>query len=101
MAWHPASADGFLGGIRIYRKGLASLVTGPDNSASKEAARRQREVLAQQEAVQARARLREDNRETEISGQVASQRRAIAARRRGGQLAFTGPNTGLKTTFGG
>ena len=101
MAWHPASADGFLGGIRIYRKGLATLITGPDNSASKEAAARQREILAQQQAVQARTRLKEDSRETQISGQLASQRRAIAARRNGGQLAFTGPNTGLKSTFGG
>lgn len=102
MAWHPASADGFLGGIKIYRKGLATLITGPGGSAKRQAAaarKQQAEALAAQEAVQARARLREDQRETEISGRLASQRRAIAARRRGGQLAFAGPQ--LKSTFGG
>lgn len=74
---------------------------GGSDRAAKRAAAQQREMLAAQEAVQARARLREDERETELSGQLASQRRAIAARRRGGNLAYAGPNTGLKTTFGG
>lgn len=105
MAWHPASADkGAFGPIRICYKGIATLITGPGGSAkraSNAAAARQAEVLKQQEALQARARLKEDERETELSGQLAGQRRAIAARRRGGQLAYTGPNTGLKSTFGG
>lgn len=81
--------------------GIVDMITGAEPKSAKNAARRQAEILKQQEAVQARARLREDNRETELSGQLASQRRAIAARRRGGQLAFTGPTTALKTTFGG
>lgn len=84
--------------------GVAQLITGPGGSAKRQAsaaAAQQAEIMKQQEAIQARARLREDNRETDISGQLASQRRAIAARRRGGQLAYTGFDTGLKTTFGG
>lgn len=83
--------------------GIANMITGKDPSAkaSKEAAAKQRELQLQQEAVQARAKQREDVRETEVSGDLASQRRAIAARRRGGQLAYSGPNTGLKNTFGG
>ena len=100
MAWHPASAD--KGVFRaVYRKGLATLITGPSDNGAKAAAARQAEILKQQEAVQARAKLKEDSRETELSGQLASQRRAVAARRRGGQLAFAGANTGLKNTFGG
>lgn len=101
MTWFPlwGKEPGLIHAVRW--KGLATLVTGPDNKASKAAALRQAQLQKQQEAVQARAKLREDERETDISGQLASQRRAVAARRRGGQLAFAGPNTGLKTTFGG
>ena len=108
MAWHPAAPrdKGSMGiGLKIYRKGVVSMITGGGEKkaekASNAAALRQAQLQKQQEAVQARARLREDDRETEISGDLASQRRAVAARRRGGQLAYTGPNTGLKTTFGG
>jgi len=83
--------------------GIVSMITGKDPAAkaSKAAELRQAQLQKQQEALQARARQREDARETDISADLASQRRAIAARRRGGQLAYTGPNTGLKTTFGG
>lgn len=83
--------------------GIVSMITGKDPAAkaSKAAAARQQQLQSQQEALQARTRQREDARETEVSGDLASQRRAIAARRRGGQLAYSGPNTGLKNTFGG
>jgi hypothetical protein len=91
-------------GLIIARKAVVSMITGGGNDAeksSKAAALRQAQLAKQQEAVQARARLREDNRETEVSADLASQRRAIAARRRGGQLAYAGLDSGLKTTFGG
>lgn len=83
--------------------GLANMVTGkqPGARTAKAAAASQREAMAQQEAVQARAQLRENQREQDLSAQSATQRRVIAARRNGGQLSFMGPNTGLKTTFGG
>ena len=77
------------------------MITGPGGSAKRQAsaaAAQQAKTLAQQEAVQNRAQLREDNRETDISGQLAAQRRSVVARRRGrGGLAYDG----LKTTFGG
>ena len=99
MTWFGAwgKSHSFIDTARF--KGIVSMITGPDNSATKSAAARQRETLAAQEAVQARARQREDTRETELSGQLATQRRAVAARRRGSQLAYTGP--ALQTTFGG
>ncbi|MFO0390178.1 MAG: hypothetical protein ACK502_10760 [Alphaproteobacteria bacterium] len=88
---------------RVCRKGVVDMVTGGGaDKQAKAAARRQAEILAQQEAVQARAKQKEDTREEDLSAQAAGLRRSVAARRRSsGQLAFAGANTGLKTTFGG
>lgn len=76
--------------------GIAKLFGGAGASGQ------QKKLMALQEAQQKRARLREDERETELSRQEALQRRAVAARRRGGAgLAYSGPVSDLKTTLGG
>jgi hypothetical protein len=65
------------------------------------AERRQEALLKSQEAANLRLKNEEDKREADLSGQVAGQRRAVAARRRGrGGLAFSGPKA-LKNTLGG
>lgn len=66
------------------------------------AQRRQAASLAQQEAAIARERQQADDREAQLSGQAATQRNAIIARRRGrSSLAFSSSKSGLKSTFGG
>lgn len=81
--------------------GIVNMITGK-NPDAKKAAARQAELQKAQEAAQARVQIREDNREADLSKQDAAQRRAIAARRKGGGgLAFTGSNSGLKDTLGG
>ncbi len=70
--------------------------------ASKAARLQQEKSLAAQEAGQARAQVSEDKRATDLSGQLAAQRRAVAARSGGrSSLAYAGPVTKLKTTLGG
>lgn len=84
--------------------GIVKMVTG-DNSAKKAASaamEAQAAAQKQQEAVQARMQIREDNRAKDLSAQDAVQRRAIQARRKGSaSLAFTGPVAALKNTLGG
>lgn len=85
---------------------IANMITGSGDRSAKKAqaaaTARAEEARKAQEAVQRRQQLREDERETDLSAQSASLRRAVAARRRGaGSLKYTGPNTGLKQTFGG
>lgn len=56
----------------------------------------------QQESVIARQQNQADQKEQELSAQLAASKNAVLSRRKGrGGLAFAGPNTGLKTTFGG
>lgn len=71
-------------------------------SRADDARRQQQEALAQEEAATNRLQLETDKRETELSSQAASQRRAVAAQRRGrGGLAYTPSTSGLKSTLGG
>jgi len=78
------------------------MITGAEPKGAKAARAQQAEALKRQEAIAARSQRTQDARATDLSGQDAAQRRAIAARRRGGaSLAFTGADTGLKSTFGG
>lgn len=82
--------------------GLVNMITGAEPKGSKAARAMQAEALKRQEAIAARASIREDARQTDLSGQDAAMRRAIAARRRGNSsLAFVGADAGLKSTFGG
>lgn len=85
-----------------------SLTGGDKEKAVKEsgaviaAQRRQEVLLKQQAAAIDREKAAADKREEELDGQVAAQKNAILARRRGrGGLSFSGPQTGLKNTLGG
>lgn len=88
-------------------KAIKSFVSGPKvdkrAQAEAEAARKkQSQLLKQQEASNLRLQQQEDERAAELSADVAAQRRAINARRRGrSSLSFQGASTGLKTTLGG
>lgn len=75
---------------------------GPSESSAAAAARKkQEESLKAQEAQALRDQIEADEREEELSGNLATQRRAIAARRRTrGGLAYAANST-VKTTLGG
>lgn len=73
-----------------------------ENGAVLATQRRQEILLKQQEAQVKRDRVEADRREEELDTALANQKNAALARRRGrGGRAFAGPQTGLKTTFGG
>lgn len=85
--------------------GVTKMITGggkpkPDKAVL-DAQKRQAELLAAQEAATQRQQVATDEKEAELSGQAAAQRRAIAARRRTrGGLAFSGATTQLKSKLG-
>lgn len=88
---------------------VASKVLSPkpkasnDNAAAMKAAQRKQDaLLKQQEAAVAQERRAADAQEADLSKTDATIRRASIARRTGrGGLAFSGPATALKSTFGG
>lgn len=68
------------------------------------AQQRQDALLKQQSAATTRLQVQTDKQEATLSGQMAAQRRAISARRRGrNSLAFSGSTStsGLANTLGG
>lgn len=73
-----------------------------ESKAVKEARLRQEQALKSQEAETLRQKQDASKKETELSGDLATQRRALAAQRRNrGGLQFGGPQATLKNTFGG
>ena len=110
-----ASGGATLGGILSAGSKIAGVfssfnsLTGGDKQQAIEqdgetiaALRRQEALLAQQKAAVERDRVQADKQEEDIGKSLALQKNAVLARRRGrGGLAFSGPNQGLKTTFGG
>lgn len=71
-------------------------------AAARRAEAQQLQSLNQQEDVVRTQSAEADKQAEELSAQLAAQKNAVLARRRGrGGLAFSGPVTGLKTTFGG
>lgn len=86
--------------------GVGGMIGGKEKTpqaAQYDAAQQRTETLMkQQEAAVARERQAADTREAELDAQLAAQRRAASARRRGNSgLSFTGPTTSLKSTLGG
>lgn len=81
-----------------------AITGGPpkESAAVKAAQKRQEQSLRTQTAIQKRQQLDADKQEEKLSGDLAAQRRAVAARRktRGG-LAFGGSSPDLKTSLGG
>lgn len=98
------SAAGAVAGIATGVKSLTA--KGPKAAGTDPSVRaaqlRQQALLKQQEASQVRLQQQTDARETQLSADLAAQKRAVAAGRRGrGALAFNGPTTSLKNTLGG
>jgi hypothetical protein len=91
---------------RMPHKAVSHLFGG---GAQKEAARQaekarkqQERLLAAQQAQQLRDQQKADDQEADIDGDLAAQRRAVAARRRGkSALEYVGPTVGLKDKLGG
>lgn len=75
---------------------------GVDKAQQRKQLELQRQQLEQQQAIAERNQNSADEEEKRLSGIAASQRRAQAAKARSrGGLAFTGPNSNLKSTLGG
>lgn len=99
--WGPvvSAAAGFIGTALSKEKGKASADLDPAILAQQ---KRTEAALAQQKALADRERVAADEREAELDKQLAAGRRVVSAKRRGrGGLAFSGPDTGLKTQLGG
>lgn len=96
------SAIGAINTLSGLAKSQVAQDYAPLIAATRRAQIQQQQSLDQQKEMISRQEEKASKQEEEFSAQLAAQKRAIQARRSGrGSLAFTGPVTGLKTTFGG
>lgn len=79
--------------------GASKPKTDPSVAAAQQ---RQADLQAQQQAAQLRLQQQTEQQQTTLSGSLAAQRRAVAARARGrNSLSFSGSTAGLSTKLGG